>query len=171
MKDLVVFTDGSCIPQLVKACGATVWPDGEFDDQAFFLDPLSPRTSNRAEFLAAIKAGEQADTIDPDRQRVLHIHTDSMLLVNSMTKWVSGWRRNNWKKAGGAEIKNLDLIKTLDSQMTLRETRFSHVRAHTDGTDYNSYWNTRADTCAQSHVRLDAGIQKPAHKNKKWKRA
>ena len=170
MTDLVVFTDGSCIPQLGKACSATVWPDAEFEDQAFFLDPVSPRTSNRAEFLAAIKAGEQADTIDPDRQRVLHIHTDSMLLVNSMTKWVSGWRNKNWKKAGGAQIKNLDLIKTLDSQMTLRKTKYTHVRAHTDGTDYNSFYNARADACAQNNVRLDTGIQKPAQKNKKRKR-
>lgn len=171
MTDIVVFTDGSCIPQLDKACAATVWPNSEFEDQAFFPEDNLPRTSNRAEFSAAIKAGEQADTIDPGRQRVLHIHTDSMLLVNSMTKWVSGWRKNNWKKAGGAQIKNLDLIKTLDSQMTLRQTRFTHVRAHTDGTDYNSFWNARADQTAQNAVRSDRGVQKPAQKNKKRKRA
>lgn len=160
MTDLVVFTDGSCIPQLAKASAATVWPNAEFVDQAFFLDPLTKRTSNRAEFFAAIKAGEQADEIDPDRQRVLHIHTDSMLLVNSMTKWVSAWRKNNWKKAEGTQIKNLDLIKTLDSQMALRQTRFTHVRAHTEGTDFYSYYNDRADKTAQNAVRFDTGVYK-----------
>lgn len=160
MKDLVVFTDGSCIQNLGKACSATVWPNGEFSDQAFFPDPLSPRTSNRAEFMAATKAGEQADIIDPDRTKVLQIYTDSLLLVNSMTKWISGWRRNNWKKAGGEPIKNLDLIKTLNSQMSKRTTKFTHVKAHTYGTDYYSYWNARADAYAQNNVRLDTGMQK-----------
>ena len=107
--------------------------------------------------IAAIKAGEQADLIDPERQRALHIFTDSMLLVNSMTKWVPAWRRNSWKKAGGKTIKNLDLVQTLDDQASKRTTKYTHVRAHTDGTDYNSFWNDRADQTAQNAVRLDTG--------------
>lgn len=157
MADLKVFTDGSCIQKLGKACAATVWPNLEFDDQAFFLDPSSPRTCNRAEFLAAIKAGEQADLIDPERQRALHIYTDSMLMVNSMTIWVSAWRGNAWKKADGRPIKNLDLIQMLDDQASKRTTKYTHVKAHTDGSDYNSFWNARADRTAQKAVRLDPG--------------
>lgn len=117
MTPFVVFTDGSCIPQRGKACSATVWPNNEFSDKAFFLDRHSPRTANRAEFWAAIKAGEQADTVDPERRRTLQIYTDSMLLVNSMTKWIGTWRRNNWMKADKKPIKNLDLIQTLDSHL------------------------------------------------------
>lgn len=157
MLALTVFTDGSCIPQLAKACAATAWPNGEFEVTAFFLDPSSPRTSNRAELLGAIKAGEQADIVDPERCRPLHIYTDSLLMVNSMTKWIETWRKNGWLKADKTPIKNLDLIKTLDDQCSKRTTRFTHVKAHTDGLDYNSYWNARVDRCAQAAVRSDTG--------------
>lgn len=160
MEPLIVFTDGSFIPQLAKACSAAVWPNGEFEDRAFYLDRHSPRTSNRAEFWAAIKAGGQADTVDPSRRRALHIYTDSMLLVNSMNKWIGTWRRNNWLKADKKPIKNLDLIQTLDDQCSKRPTKFTHVRAHTDGGDYHSYWNARADATAQAAVRSDTGKRK-----------
>lgn len=156
---LIVFTDGSCIPQLGKASSATVWPVAEFGDRAFYLDPASPRTSNRAEYFAAIKAGEQADSIDPERRRPLHIYTDSMLLVNSMNKWIETWRRNNWVKADKKPIKNLDLIQILDSQTSKRTTTFIHVKAHTDGTDHHSYWNARVDACARAAVRSDTGMK------------
>lgn len=157
MEPLIVFTDGSCIPQAGKASSATVWPNGEFEDQAFYLDPHSARTSNRAEFFAAIRAGEQADIIDPERHRALHIYTDSLLLVNSMTKWIETWRKHNWVKADKKPIKNFDLIRRLDEQCFKRRTKFTHVKAHTDGCDYNSFWNGRADECAQRAVRLDTG--------------
>lgn len=94
MNDLVVFTDGSCTKNgSIKAAAATVWPNAEFADQAFYLEPTSMRTNNRAEFLAATRAGEQADIIDPGRQKFLHIYTDSMLLVNTVTKLAHAWRK------------------------------------------------------------------------------
>lgn len=89
-----------------------------------------------------------------------------MLLVNSMTKWIGTWRRNNWVKADKKPIKNLDLIKTLDDQCSKRPTTFTHVKAHTEDTDYHSFWNDRVDKCARAAVRLDTGKQASTKKRK-----
>lgn len=74
-----------------------------------------------------------------------------------MTKWIETWRKNSWVKADKKPIKNLDLIITLDDQCSKRKTKFTHVKAHTDGSDYNSFWNGKVDACAQKAVRLDLG--------------
>ncbi|RZB40328.1 hypothetical protein BDFB_014853, partial [Asbolus verrucosus] len=45
----------------------------------------------------------------------LKIHTDSLFTINSMTKWIHNWKKNNWKLAGGkSDVKNKEDFKELD---------------------------------------------------------
>ena len=39
------------------------------------------------------------------------IVTDSKLMLESMTKWIHGWKRKGWKTAGGQPVKNQDLVR------------------------------------------------------------
>lgn len=41
------------------------------------------------------------------------IHCDSQYVVDTVTKWMFGWRAKGWKKADGTVPKNLDLIKNI----------------------------------------------------------
>lgn len=44
----------------------------------------------------------------------LNIHTDSEFLINSITKWVKKWKKNNWLTANGEPVKNKEQLILLD---------------------------------------------------------
>jgi ribonuclease HI len=154
--DLAVFTDGSAIAngrKNARAGYAMVWPNHpEYTAGKPLVDSL--KTNNRAEFMACIDALTTADTIDPGRTQTLYIFTDSMLLINTVTKWRQGWKRNGWKKASGEPIMNRDLVERLDTLLngSPRQVVWRHVEAHTNKTDWQSIWNAKADELAKSAV-------------------
>ena len=78
----------------------------------------------------------------------MFIFTDTMLLVKSMTLWIAGWRRRNWLRANGAKVKNVDLLTQMIGEHGRRRVIWSHVKAHTNGTDWKSAWNQVADRMA-----------------------
>lgn len=122
-----VFTDGACSCNGMKGSRgswAAVFPDHPELDCSGLLEG-SEQTNNRAEFTAAIKALEA--TSDD-----LEILTDSNLLVNVA---MGVWRA----KA------NMDLVARVKALVSGRVVTWTHVRAHTKATDYNSYWNREAD--------------------------
>lgn len=149
-KLLICFTDGSTIgngrPD-AKGGYAVVWPYHPEFDCAF---PLFPVTNNKAEYSAVVHACSQADVLDPERKKTLLIYSDSELLINSMTKWLPGWRSNGYKKADGQPVKNLDLVKAIEQAMALRPIVFRHVRAHTGAKTWEAIQNDKVDRLARS---------------------
>jgi ribonuclease HI len=148
---LIVFTDGSAI-QNVKASFATIWPYHEEMNFGCRLGKNEQQTNNRAEYHAVIHALKQADELDPNREKTLNIYTDSELLINSMTKWLPAWKKNNWKKSDGDTVMNLDLVQTLDEQLSKRRVAFKHVRAHTGADTWYAKYNDKADKLARGSL-------------------
>jgi ribonuclease HI len=150
--NLICFTDGSAINNgfaNAKAAFGVVWPfHPEFD----YGEPIHPATNNRAEYSALIHAIRQAEELDPSREKTLIVYTDSMLLINSLTKWLPGWRKNGYKKSDGQIIMNLDLVKILEAQMSERKLSMRHVKAHTGGKDWESIYNDKVDKLAKASV-------------------
>lgn len=148
---LVCFTDGSAInngSRHCKASWAVVWPDHPlFDSAAPILG--TERTNNRAEYTAVIKAFEIADTIDPTLTMPLHVHTDSMLLKNSLVQWLPGWKKKNWVKSDKKPVLNADLLQILDGHMQRRRIKVTHVKAHTGGSTWEAIHNDKADRMAR----------------------
>jgi ribonuclease HI len=150
---LNVFTDGSCIQstkskKLRLAGYACVFPDHPEHNFAAKLEGIE-KTNNRAEYTACIAAFQVADKIDPERKNILLVHTDSELMINSLTKWLKGWKAKGWIKADGKPVKNIDLLKVLDQCMNNRVAIFKHVKAHTGKTDWASTNNDLADKLAK----------------------
>lgn len=150
---LNVFTDGSCIQstkskKLRLAGYACVFPDHPQYNFAAKLEGAE-KTNNRAEYTACIAAFQVADKINPDREKVLVVHTDSELMINSLTKWLNGWKAKGWVKADGKPVKNVDLLRVLDQCMKNRIAIFKHVKAHTGKTDWASINNDLADRLAK----------------------
>jgi ribonuclease HI len=148
-----VFTDGSCInnskSKKMKFAGyACVFPEYPKFNHFSKLEGTE-KTNNRAEYSACIAAFRIADDIDQKREKVLVVHTDSELMINSLTKWLSGWKAKNWKKADGSPVKNVDLLLLLDACMKKRVVTFKHVRAHTGKKDWASIHNDLADQLAK----------------------
>lgn len=152
---LKCFTDGSCINNgkpNAKAAWACVWPHDEKYDNAAPLSSSEIHTNNRAEYTGCLRAFETADTIDPTRTEKLSIYTDSMLLLNSMTKWINAWKRNGWKTKTNDPVKNKDLLLSIDAAMQLRPHEFIYVAAHTGKQDWMSQYNDKADKMAKAAV-------------------
>lgn len=152
-KCMTCFTDGACVhngKKNARASFAVVWPEHPEMNYAQQLRDGEEHTNNRAEFTAVIHAFEQADAMDPGRTVPLQVYTDSMLLINSLTKWMAAWKRNGWRKADGTPVANRDLLETLHAHVGRRVAHFRHVRAHTNKKDWESTFNDYADRCAKA---------------------
>lgn len=150
MSSLVCFTDGSAIKNgspNARASYSVVWPEHPHMNVAVSIPP--PCTNNRGEFSGAIRALQQADELDPLKEHKLVIYTDSMLLVNSLTKWISKWIKNGWVKSDGSEVLNKDLLKLLVDGMEKRKVDFVHVKAHTKAMTFEAINNRLADRLAK----------------------
>ena len=158
--ELIAFTDGACrgngSPN-ARAAYAVCWPDFPEHDAAHMLSgEEGSRTNNRAELMAIIHAFRTADKIDPHSSKTLVVYTDSMLAINSLTLWMEGWKRRNWRKSDGQMVANVDLLELLDEYMKARPCTFKHVMAHTKNKDWASIWNAKVDKCA--NAALDVSI-------------
>lgn len=143
MKIIKVFTDGSTFNNQRLNSPYTFGGVGVFFglkdkrniSEAFYLFPI---TNNRCEIYAVILAIQSAmkDKItrgDKCKDKMI-IHTDSMYVINSITKWINKWKLNGWKTSNGKDVKNKDLLYSLDKQMNLYkkllDIEFKHVKAH-----------------------------------------
>ena len=87
----------------------------------------------------------------PDGSTVCVV-TDSTLMLDSMTKWLKGWKRRGWKTSGGKPVKNRDLVETLEAQIDRHAVRWHWVRGHeydpAHATHAHKQLNDRADQLA-----------------------
>ncbi|RVE49500.1 hypothetical protein evm_005841 [Chilo suppressalis] len=123
-----VYTDGACSSNgssVAKAGLGVYWGDGHFLNVS---EPVTGRaTNNCGEIQAATKAIRIA--LDNDVKK-LSIYTDSQFLINSVTKWMKGWKRSGWQRRSGDPVKNEIDFKELDSVMDKLEIKWIHVDAH-----------------------------------------
>ena len=102
-------------------------------------------TNNRMELTAALEGMRAL----PAGSAVCVV-TDSRLMIDSMTKWIAGWRRKGWKTAGGSPVKNRDLLEALDAETARHgSVRWHWVRGHETGAEHaHKALNDRADQLA-----------------------
>jgi ribonuclease HI len=97
-----------------------------------------PTTNNRMELMAAIKALEALKK--PCR---VTLSTDSKYVMDGLTKWIHGWRKNGWKTADRKPVKNADLWQELVAACAPHQIDWKWVRGHNGHPD-----NERADKLA-----------------------
>jgi ribonuclease HI len=74
--------------------------------------------------------------------------TDSLLMLKSMTLWLTGWKGKGWKTAAGKPVKNQDLLMALDAEVRRHAAvRWHWVRGHQKGVEH-ALLNDRADRLA-----------------------
>jgi ribonuclease HI len=83
------------------------------------------------------------------------IVTDSKLMLDSMTKWIAGWKRRGWKTAAGDPVKNQDLVRALEAEIARHDAvRWHWVRGHETGAEHaHKALNDRADQLAVAAAR------------------
>ncbi|KAJ2943857.1 hypothetical protein O0L34_g8184 [Tuta absoluta] len=123
-----VYTDGACSQNGnigARAGLGVYWGDGHFLNTS---EPVSGRaTNNCGEIQAASHAIRQASE---NGIKKLAIYTDSQFLINSVTKWMPGWKRKGWKLASGEPVKNEKDFKELDDVQNKLKIKWIHVDAH-----------------------------------------
>jgi hypothetical protein len=66
-------------------------------------------TNNRMELMAAISAlNALKEPVQVD------LYTDSKYVMDGISKWIHGWKKNGWKTADKKPVKNAELWQALD---------------------------------------------------------
>ena len=140
-----MWTDGACRgnPGPGGWAAVVVPADGAGDVELSGGEPQT--TNNRMEYTAAIEGLRAL----PAGSRVC-IVTDSRLMLDSMTKWLPGWKRKGWKTASGDPVKNQDLVRALEAEIARHaDVRWHWVRGHETGAEHaHKARNDRADRLA-----------------------
>src|SRR4051794_17478938 len=118
--ETLVWTDGAC-------CGnpgpggwaAIVVPAGGAPVELSGNEPHT--TNNRMEYRAALEGLRSLPAGRPPGRA-----TDSRLMLDSMTKWIHGWKRKGWKPRAGDPVKTQDLVVALDEEIP----RHAEIRWH-----------------------------------------
>lgn len=107
-------------------------------------------TNNMGELMAVLDLLQQTAHVDDD----LHVFCDSKYVIDSVTKWMPGWKRKGWKKGDGKPVLNVELMKALDAAMEGRRdrVRFEWVKGHA-GHELNEAADRRANAAATAYQR------------------
>jgi ribonuclease HI len=140
--DTGVFTDGSANPNPGPGgWGAVYVVAGEVVAQDHGHEPQT--TNNRME-LQALLAGIE---LVPEGTPAV-VHSDSNLVVRTVTEWAAGWEARGWRRKTGP-VENLDLVRPAYERLRERpEIEVRWIKAHA-----GNRWNEYADSLATAYAR------------------
>lgn len=99
-------------------------------------------TNNRMELMAAIEALRALS-----RPCDVVLTTDSQYVKQGINQWLAGWKKNGWKTASRAPVKNKDLWLLLDEECNKHKVEWHWVKGHSGHAE-----NERADELANRGV-------------------
>ncbi len=82
-------------------------------------------TNNRMELSAALHGIKYLK-----EGSIATVLTDSSYVINGITKWIHGWKRNGWITKTKDEVLNRDLWEKLDSVMSGKKISWKYVGGH-----------------------------------------
>ena len=112
-------------------------------------------SNNRGELTALL---ELLKATAPTNEE-LHVLADSQYMINSVTKWMSGWKKRGWRKSDKSPVLNADLMQAIDEAISGRKVSFEWVRGHS-GHPLNEAADDKARAAAtayQRHSSVESG--------------
>lgn len=128
------------------------------DDDTWAAGGWPHATNNRGELMAVLDLFRSTAHIDDD----LHVLCDSLYVINSVTKWMPGWKKKGWRKGDGKPVLNLELVQQLDAALVGRRYRFEWVKGHI-GHVMNEAADARARAAAEAFQRGTAVPNGPGY--------
>uniref|UniRef100_A0A4Y0BGU0 Ribonuclease H1 n=1 Tax=Anopheles funestus TaxID=62324 RepID=A0A4Y0BGU0_ANOFN len=125
-----VYTDGSCEGNGTTKAVAGL---GVYFDEGHALNTSRPVSGRATNNCGEIQAASLAiRTAREHGIQQLTINTDSKFLIDSVTKWMTGWKKRNWTLASGGPVKNKTDFMELDSELKAgnMKIKWNHVDAH-----------------------------------------
>ena len=139
---VVIYTDGACKGNPGPG-GWGVWlSSGSHQKELFGGEPQT--TNQRMELMAAIQALGALT-----RPCTVVLYTDSKYLLQGITSWIHGWKRNGWQNSAKQPVKNADLWRSLDEVSARHSVEWRWVKGHS-----GDEGNERADALANDGAAL-----------------
>lgn len=138
MKEVFVFTDGSCLGNPGPGgYGAVLKYKNSVKELS---NGYQLTTNNRMEILAVVAAlGCLREPCS------VHITTDSQYVKNGITSWIHGWKKNGWITSAKQPVKNAELWKQLDELVARHSIQWHWVKGHSGHAE-----NERCDELART---------------------
>lgn len=133
-KKINIWTDGASIPNPGRGGYAAIVLEGDVPCYAV-MGYEQETTNNRMEMMAVIASLE---TIDPGKYPKVYVHSDSQLIINTMTK---DWGRGL----------NLDLWERVDCLNSKHDISWVKVKGHA-GLRYNEECDALASYCIDKNI-------------------
>lgn len=149
-QEIIAAADGSALGNPGPAGWA--W---YIDDDHWASGGWAHGTNNMGELKAVLDLFE-ATASRPEAK--LRVYCDSQYVINSLTKWMPGWKKKGWKKSDGKPVLNRDLLEALDRVLTGRDYEFIWVKGHA-----GHELNEKADSLANGAARAYQEGREPAH--------
>lgn len=149
-QEIIAAADGSALGNPGPAGWA--W---YIDDDHWASGGWAHGTNNMGELKAVLDLFE-ATASRPEAK--LRVYCDSQYVINSLTKWMPGWKKKGWKKSDGKPVLNRDLLEALDAALTGRDYEFIWVKGHA-----GHELNEKADSLANGAARAYQEGREPAH--------
>ncbi len=120
---VVLYTDG--------ACRGNPGPGGWgayllYGDARKKLRGAEAETTNNRMELSAVIYGLRA----LKRPCRVELNTDSKYVLQGITEWLPGWKKNGWKTAAKKPVKNSELWQQLDAEAERHQIDWHWVKGH-----------------------------------------
>ena len=149
-QEIIAAADGSALGNP----GPAGW-SWYIDDDHWASGGWAHGTNNMGELKAVLDLFEETASCPEAKLRV---YCDSQYVINSLTKWMPGWKKKGWKKSDGKPVLNRDLLEALDQALTGRDYEFIWVKGHA-----GHELNEKADSLANGAARAYQEGREPAH--------
>lgn len=140
VREVTVYTDGACTGNPGPGGWGALLIFGKVEKT--LVGGESETTNNRMELMAAIRSLEalkQSCKVD--------LYTDSRYVMDGMTRWMAGWKKNRWQTSARKPVKNQDLWQRLDAAAAIHEVHWNWVRGHS-----GDVMNERVDQLARDAI-------------------
>ncbi len=136
MPHVEIATDGACKGNPGPGGWGVLLRMGKTEKEMSGSEKLT--TNNRMELTAAIEGLNALK-----RPCRVTLSTDSRYVMDGLTKWIHGWRKNGWKTADKKPVKNAELWQALIEASSPHRVEWTWVKGHAGHPD-----NERADRLA-----------------------
>lgn len=156
-KQVQIFSDGSCLGNPGPGGYGVVLVHGEHRKE--LSRGFRHTTNNRMELLAAIVGLESLK-----QPCDVTLTSDSEYVRQGITQWIKGWKRNGWRTASKAPVKNADLWRQLDEAAGRHAVNWKWVKGHA-GHPENERCDLLARTAAETRPKdVDEGYEAQTRK-------
>jgi ribonuclease HI len=146
-----LFTDGACSGNPGPGGWGCILRHPATGAEKEFSGGLPHTTNNQMELQAVIEGLSRLT-----RRSRVQVVTDSKYVAQGSEEWLPGWKKRNWQRKAGKQLKpvlNVEFWKQLDALLQQHDVTFKVVRGHTGHAE-----NERCDQLAVEAAARIRGI-------------